>query len=171
MHSTMASKFRILQKSIVRRRTSRIVGSFYLDLQKKIVPNEIQDFDKFKTDFGKVMKYIAVSDDKKALEQLQHDDGFKSIDVDSVRLLNEFTNSKIEIQEGEVKMDMCKGLKELLEDRREEGIGLGANKKLREQVEKKIKKGYSVVEMADMLEEDEETITSLVKEIQLCTNN
>ena len=147
------------------------MGSFYLDLQKKIVPNEIQDFDKFKTDFGKVMKYIAVSDDKKALEQLQHDDGFKSIDVDSVRLLNEFTNSNIEIQEGEVKMDMCKGLKELLEDRREEGIGLGANKKLREQVEKKIKKGYSVVEMADMLEEDEETITSLVKEIQLCTNN
>lgn len=39
-----------------------------------IVPNEIRDFDKFATDFGKVMKYIAVSEDEDALEQLQKDE-------------------------------------------------------------------------------------------------
>lgn len=33
-----------------------------------IVPNEIQDFDKFATDFGKVMKYIAVSKEYGSIE-------------------------------------------------------------------------------------------------------
>ena len=60
-----------------------------------IVPNEIQDFDKFATDFGKVMKYIAVSEDEKALKQLQSDEAFKSVDADTVRLLNVCTNSNI----------------------------------------------------------------------------
>lgn len=87
-----------------------------------IVPNEIQDFDKFATDFGKIMKYIAVSQDKVALEQLQNDERFRSVDTDAVRLLNACTNSNISIKEGEEKMDMCSGLKALIEDKREEGI-------------------------------------------------
>ena len=66
-----------------------------------IVPNEIQDFDKFATDFGKVMKYIAVSEDREALKQLQNDETFKSVDADTVRLLNACTNSNISINEGE----------------------------------------------------------------------
>lgn len=130
-----------------------------------IVPNEIQDFDKFATDFGKVMKYIAVSKDKSALKQLQNDEEFRSIDTDSVRLLNACTNSNISIKEGDDKMDMCSGLKELLEDTREEGVGLGENKKLKEQVHKKVQKGYSVSEIADMLEESEETIEKIVKSL------
>jgi hypothetical protein len=89
-----------------------------------IVPNEIQDFNKFVTDFGKVMKYIAVSKDKVALEELQNDEGFRSVDTDSVRLLNACTNSNISIKEGVGKMDMCSGLKELLEDKRQEGVEL-----------------------------------------------
>ena len=87
-----------------------------------IVPNEIQDFDKFATDFGKVMKYIAVSEDEKALEQLQNDEAFKSVDADAVRLLNACTNSNISIKEGDEKMDMCSGLKALLERKEQEGI-------------------------------------------------
>ena len=93
-----------------------------------IVPNEIQDFDKFATDFGKVMKYIAVSKDKAALEELQNDEKFRSVDADSVRLLNACTNSNISIKEGDEKMDMCSGLKALLEDKmdigRQQGIML-----------------------------------------------
>ena len=134
-----------------------------------LVPNEIKDFEKFTTDFGKVMKYIAVSKDKKALEELEKEEAFKCIDVDAVRLLNAHTNSNIAIQEGEKKMDMCKGLKELLADKREEGreegISLGANKKLREQVKKKLTKGYSVAEIADILEEEVSVIENIVKAV------
>ena len=134
-----------------------------------IVPNEIQDFDKFATDFGKVMKYIAVSEDRDALKQLQSDEAFKSVDADTVRLLNACTNSNILIREGEVKVDMCSGLKALIEEGREEGreegVGLGENKKLTELVQKKVKKGYSANEIADMLEEHVDVISKIIEEI------
>ena len=131
-----------------------------------IVPNEIQDFDKFATDFGKVMKYIAVSEDRNALKQLQSDEAFKSVDADTVRLLNACTNSNISINEGEEKVDMCSGLKALIEEGREEGVGLGENKKLKELVQKKVKKGYSANEIADMLEEHVDVITKIIEEIE-----
>ena len=127
-----------------------------------IVPNEIQDFDKFATDFGKVMKYIAVSEDENALKQLQSDEAFKSVDADTVRLLNVCTNSNILIREGEEKVDMCSGLKALIEEGREEG----KSKKLRELVQKKVQKGYSVDEIADMLEEHVDVIAKIIKEIE-----
>lgn len=86
-----------------------------------IVPNEIHDFDKFSTDFGKVMKYIAVSEDEKALEQLQNDEAFQSVDADAVRLLNACTNSNIAVDKGGEKVDMCSGLKALLEHKMDDG--------------------------------------------------
>ena len=59
---------------------------------------------------------------------LQNDEKFRSVDADSVRLLNACTNSNISIKEGDEKMDMCSGLKELLEDKmdigRQQGIML-----------------------------------------------
>ena len=135
-----------------------------------IVPNEIQDFDRFATDFGKVMKYIAVSENMEALKQLQSDEAFKSVDVDTVRLLNACTNSNISINEGEEKVDMCSGLRALIEEGREEGreegVGLGENKKLTEQVQKKVQKGYSVEEIADMLEEPVDVIAKIIKELE-----
>lgn len=88
-----------------------------------IVPKEIHDFSKFATDFGKALKYIAVSEDKRALEKLQNDEEFQKVDVKTVQLLNACTNSNIPINKGEeeTNMDMCKGLKELLEDKQNEG--------------------------------------------------
>ena len=90
-----------------------------------LVPSEIEDFDKFATDFGKVMKYIAVSEDKEALAKLQEDVAFQSVDADAVRLLNVCTNSNIKVTEGESKVDMCGGLKALLEEKESEGLERG----------------------------------------------
>ena len=42
------------------------------------------------------------------------------MDADTVRLLNACTNSNISISEGEEKMDMCLGMKEWIEEEREE---------------------------------------------------
>ena len=90
-----------------------------------IVPKEIRDFSKFATDFGKALKYIAISEDKNAVEKLQNDEEFQNVDVKTVRLLNECTKSNIPInKEEETNMDMCRGLKELLEDKQNEGIAL-----------------------------------------------
>ena len=46
-----------------------------------------------------------------------------------------------------------------------EGLTQGGIQKLRKQVEKKVQKGFSVEEIAEMLEEDIETIQKLMEEI------
>lgn len=67
------------------------------------------------------------------------------------------------MDEKEGAVDMCKALTELIEDGRNEG----KDEKLRELVEKKVKKGLSVSEIADMLEESEETIEKIVKSLKM----
>ena len=130
-----------------------------------LVPSEIQDFEKFSTDFGKVMKYIAVSEDKDALAKLQDDVAFQSVDADAVRLLNVCTNSNIKVAEGESKVDMCGGLKALLEEKESEGREEGRGLLLRALVEKKVQKGYSVEAIAEMLEEEEQVIRAIIEEL------
>ena len=86
-----------------------------------IVPREIRDFSKFATDFGKAMRYIAVSEDGDALGQLKNNEEFQNFDFKTVQLLNACTNSKIPIIEGEEEVNMCKGLDDLMERSRREG--------------------------------------------------
>lgn len=83
------------------------VDDYHLHL---IIPADIEDFSKFKTDLGKAMKYIAVSEDKEAMEELAKDEEFGKVGVDTVHLINECTGSDIELPEGEEKVNMCKGL-------------------------------------------------------------
>ncbi len=58
------------------------------------------------------------------------------------------------------------GLKLGREEGRKEGIELGEYKKLREQVEKKMKKGLSVSDIAEMLEENIDKVEELMKSLQ-----
>ena len=83
------------------------VDDYHLHL---IVPAEIKDFSKFKTELGKAMKYIAVSEDTEAMEELTKDEAFKEIGIDTVYLINECTGSDIVVSEKEEVVDMCKGL-------------------------------------------------------------
>ena len=108
------------------------------------------------------MKYIAVSKDKVALKQLQNDETFRSVDVDTVRLLNACTSSNITIKEGDEKMDMCIGMKEWIEEERAEA----EENKLMELVQKKIAKQCSIDEIADALEESVEKIQEIIEKIQ-----
>lgn len=83
------------------------VDDYHLHL---IVPAEIKGFSKFKTEFGKAMKYIAVSEDTEAMEELTKDEAFKEIGIDTVHLINECTGSDIVVSEQEEVVNMCKGL-------------------------------------------------------------
>lgn len=86
-----------------------------------IVPKEIKDFNKFATDFGKAMRFIAASQDEDALDELQKAEEFQSVDIQTVQLLNACTNSKIPVIEGEEEVNMCKGLDDLMARHRREG--------------------------------------------------
>ncbi len=139
-----------------------------------IVPSEIKDFSKFKTDLGKAMKYIAVSEDKMAIDRLCEEDGFDSVGADTVRLINECTGSEIEIPRGEEVVNMCNGLKELLEDKRmlgreegiKEGIKEGRTELLTMMVNKKIKKNLTLEMIVNDLEEDIEVIRPIYEKIK-----
>ena len=71
-----------------------------------------------------------------------------------------------EYYEREGMVDMCKALTELIEDGKQEGKQLGKDEKLTELVVKKVKKGLSVSEIADVLEEDEETIRKIIESLK-----
>ena len=86
-----------------------------------LVPKEIGDFSKFKTDFGKVMKYISVSDDKEKCMKVANEEEYKIVSVESARLLNECVEMKIPIEKGEEKVNMCEAVKGIREDGRIEG--------------------------------------------------
>ena len=99
------------------------------------------------------------------MAKLQEDAAFQSVDADAVRLLNVCTNSNIKVVEGESKVDMCGGLKALLEEKENEGREEGRDFLLRSQVEKKVRKGYSAEEIAEMLEEEVQVIAAIIEEL------
>jgi hypothetical protein len=128
-----------------------------------IVPKEIKDFDKFATDFGKAMRFIAASKDGNAIDELQRAAEFQSVDIQTVRLLNACTNSKIPFIEGEEEVNMCKGLDDLMEKHRREAKA----EERADLVKKKLVKGCSVEEIADALETTVDIIQDIISGLQI----
>lgn len=83
----------------------KFVNDYKLNL---ILPNEIEDFSKFTSEFGKAMKYIAVSKDKKAYKETTEDKYYGEISVETARLLNECAGTKIRIKKKEDTVMLCK---------------------------------------------------------------
>lgn len=96
-----------------------------------IIPKEIKDFSRFATDFGKAMRFIALSEDKDSLWKLQQDEQYKTVDTETVRLINACTKGNLPIEEKE-EIDMCKGLEGIREDGKIEGKieGIALTKKV-----------------------------------------
>lgn len=134
---------------------------------------KLEDTSLFRTDVRQVFNFIRCSSDKNALKKLiETDDYYKNMEEDAFDVAVQYTNATELIEakayyEKEGAVDMCQALTELLADEREEGREegktLGKDEKLRELVEKKVKKGLSVSDIADILEEDEKTIEKIVK--------
>lgn len=129
---------------------------------------KLEDTSVFKTDVRQVFDFIRCSNDKNALKKLvETDDYYKNMEEDAFDVAVQYTNATELIEakeyyEKEGAVDMCKALTELIEDGRNEG----KDEKLRELVVKKVKKGLSVSEIADVLEEDEETIGKIIESLK-----
>ena len=145
---------------------------------------KLEDTSVFQTDVRQVFDFIRCSSDKNALKKLiETDDYYKNMEEDAFDVAVQYTNATELIEakvyyEKEGMVDMCQALTELLADEREEGREkgreegreegktLGRDEKLRELVEKKVRKGHTIAEIADMLEEDEKTIEKIAKDIK-----
>ena len=126
---------------------------------------KLEDTSVFKTDVRQVFDFIRCSNDKNALKNLvETDDYYKNMEEDAFDVAVQYTNATELIEakeyyEKEGMVDMCKALTELIED----GKQLGKDEKLTELVEKKMKKGLSVSEIAEILEESIDKIEEIVK--------
>lgn len=85
-----------------------------------IVPKEIKDFSKFHTDLGKVMKYIAVADQKEFLNAVALEEEYQDVNRETARLLKEVVGVKVKMKEKE-EVNMCKALRDMTDEAREEG--------------------------------------------------
>ena len=129
---------------------------------------KLEDTSVFKTDVRQVFDFIRCSSDKNSLKNLiESDDYYKNMEEDAFDVAVQYTNATELIEakeyyEKEGVVDMCQALTELLADEREEG----KDEKLRELVGKKLNKGYSLPEIADMLEESEDIIEKIIKSLE-----
>ena len=136
------------------------VSDYKLNL---IIPSEITDFEKFKTSLGAVLEVIKLSQDETAMGKLiTTNPAFKNLEMEAVRTINLFAKLDIGVDMKEdMSMDMCKAWADHKETGRREGIKEGELIKLVELVMKKLKKGNTQEEIADMLEEKPETVRKI----------
>lgn len=144
----------------------KYIPNYWINL---IDANNIENIECFQTDLKEIFGMMKYRQDKKSLIKYMNEnkDYFSHVDKETYYAIGEFLQSKqilkqeVIREEMESEMDMCKALEELYQD----GVDVGRDEKLREQVEKKLKKGFTVPEIADMLEESEEVIATIVKKV------
>ncbi len=105
----------------------KYVDNYHLHL---IVPKEIEDFELFSSELGKVLKFISVSDEKEEVKRIAMSSEYREIDADTAQLINACANLDFKIDQKEGKTDMmCKGMEdwkeELLSEGRAEGKAEG----------------------------------------------
>ena len=95
-----------------------------------------EDFDKFHTDLGEVMRFLQAADDKEKLSALFHSRPiYRKIRLEAALVLNTCGKLRMKMEpdeEGDV--DMCKGWEGMLQDAVEEGI----EKRVQEVVEERV---------------------------------
>ena len=103
--------------------------SFVSDYRLNVIaPGNMSDeeIDQFSTSLREVMLFIKYSKDKAKLhEMVQKDDRFKNVDRKAVKVISTVTGIKFKVKKEEEKVDMCEGMRGLLEDATNEGVQQG----------------------------------------------
>ena len=87
-------------------------------------------------------------------EVLQNDEKFSKVDRETVEAINLFAGTDIDIDEKEEVIDMCKAWEEQKNEGREEG----RIRQAKVTALKLQKKGYSIEDIAECVDFDEETV-------------
>jgi hypothetical protein len=75
-----------------------------------------EDFDLFHSSLREVLLFIKYAKDEKVRELVENDEAFRHMDKKAVKVINECTGAKLPIKEKEEVVDMCQGIKILMED-------------------------------------------------------
>lgn len=99
-----------------------LVPDYRINLVSPASMND-EDFRQFKTGVGLVLGYIKYSKDRAALNQHVSDDTrYRNVDVETARLINALTDSRLVVAEGEEKVDMCKAIDDMRKEAMDQGI-------------------------------------------------
>lgn len=83
------------------------------------------DLEKFSSSLGDVLGYIKYSKDKKALSKFLNDSKAMIMDNDAARVIRDTTNTPIYVPDGKGEIDMCKAVKEMLDESKTKGLAEG----------------------------------------------
>lgn len=104
----------------------KFIPDYHINL---VVPEEIDDFKKFRTTLGEVLEAIKVSNDKEQMRQLIFSNpAFQKMDNESVAAINTFLGTNIPLNKNEEVTDMCKAWDDLMNEGIEKGIEKGIKK-------------------------------------------
>lgn len=115
-----------------------------------IIPSEIEKFEKFQTEFGKMMQFMNSAKDKKKMKELlTTDSAYHSLSRTAAKIINEFTGLNLKItDEGEEKIDLCKAW----EDQRKEDIETGIKEGRLDSIKRMLDKGISEEQIKELLD-------------------
>lgn len=103
---------------------------------------KLKDTSVFKTDVRQVFDFIRCSEDKKALlELVEKDDYYRNMEEDAFDVVSHYTNAAELVETKEYygkdgRIDMCKAIKDLMEDSRAEGREEGKEEGMQQEAER-----------------------------------
>ena len=93
-----------------------------------IIPSDIKDTEKFRTELGLVIKALAVRNDDEAFEKLITKEEYSAVDIMTADVICELTTLKHQKQQTGGKIDMCKAVEEIKRKAMDRGIEKGIDK-------------------------------------------
>ena len=115
-----------------------------------ITPGEIKDFSKFSSGLGQALEFIEISGDKGAVRDIIYNSRYEAVDEETIDIINTYTNTTIPKKDkNEGKVNMCKGLQDLIEEfRKEDQIMIDKEKKRANAMEERLNKEKERANMA-----------------------
>ena len=136
----------------------KFIPDYHINL---VVPEEIDDFKKFRTTLGEVLEAIKVSNDKEQMRQLIFSNPvFQKMDNESVAAINTFLGTNIPLNKNEEVTDMCKAWDDLINEGIEKGIKKGIEKGRINIIADFLLNGGTEEQAKEMLKASENEVTS-----------
>ena len=131
-----------------------------------IDPHEINNSEKFMSDFRYIIEFMKASGDKEKMNSLLNEKRniYSNMERDAMVVIRECANINIKVEEKEEKQDMCKAIDDMMKDAREEEHKV-MQKKLDEKQNQLDEKQSQLDEKQNRLDKYEKEIEKLKREL------
>ena len=142
----------------------KYVADYQINLIEPAAMGE-EDLAKFQSDLGSVLGFIKYANDEAALNNLlSNDTSLKRLGTEAAQVIRVCTNTKIEIDDGEEEIDVCKAVDQMTERARQEGLRTGKSEGRLETLRNAVK---SIMKSLDMSMDDALKVLNVTGEDQI----